>query len=100
MKLFKNYKFYIILAAVLCILVVKVLDVFGLSNNMEIVQNITTYILSALIAYNVITINVPTNSEKIAQDLKQSVEKINNKLDSAKDNENNEKKTNNHTQNI
>lgn len=76
MNIFKNYKFYVIIAAIVCIVAVKVLSYFGLGINAELVQDFITYVLSILIAYNVITINVPSSTGDIKKDVIEEMETL------------------------
>ena len=89
-NIFKNYKFYIIVASMLCIIAIKLLDVMGVQVTTEVVQNIIAYILSALIAYNVITIDKPKKQE----DIKKDIQVVMQTMQSKTKNKDTEQKTN------
>lgn len=89
MQFFKNYKFYVIIASIVCILIVKIFDIFGMQADMEVVQNVITYILSALIAYNVITIDSVKSEEDIKKDVEKTVKSINLKVNKSQKQEKN-----------
>ena len=89
MQFFKNYKFYVIIASIVCILIVKIFDIFGMQADMEVVQNVITYILSALIAYNVITIDSVKSEEDIKKDVEKTVKSINLKANKSQKQEKN-----------
>ena len=96
MNIFKNYKFYVIIISIFCIIVLKICNYIGVETNIELFQDIATYILSALIAYNVITINIPKNKNDIKKDIEEQVNIIqkskNNLLNKSKSNKKNKTK--------
>ena len=94
MNLFKNYKFYIILASLICIFVVKISTFVGVSADIEFITNIASYILSGLIAYNVITINTPKSDEDIKSDLNNSINDLQKAENKQMEDKNNTSKTN------
>ncbi len=94
MKIFSNYKFYLIIAYTITLIVYNVCQSCGIIVSESFILNIMSYILSMLIAYNVITIN----SNKSADEIKQDLEDISNTINSETNEENVQDENNDETQ--
>lgn len=73
MNFYKDYHFYIALCAFIVLFIGVLTDYFGILINLDAVETIMSYLLSFLIAFNVININVKKDTEAldIKNDIKQ-----------------------------
>lgn len=84
MKFYKDYHFYIAISAFIILIIGLLTNYFNLFVDAEMVTTVISYVLSFLIAFNVISINVnkEKTSDEIKQDINNALEIIN---DSAED---------------
>lgn len=82
MNIFKNYKFYLIIAYTLLLIIYNICNHFNLTADYALIADIIAYIISGLIAYNVITIGVKA---KTKDDIVDDLNMVNEKIASIKD---------------
>jgi len=93
MKFYKDYHFYVALSAFVVLVIGLLTDYFGIFIDSETITTILSYLLSILIAFNVININIDKNKtiEEIKEDINKTSTDMQDKINSAKQNTENEK---------
>lgn len=78
MKFYKDYHFYVAISGFIVLIVGLVTDYFGVFVDKATLETIISYILSILIAFNVININV--KKDKTQEEIKSDINKTSNAI--------------------